>query len=29
MPGEQFQRAVVEELASWNSIVEKANIKPQ
>jgi tripartite-type tricarboxylate transporter receptor subunit TctC len=29
MPGEQFQRAVVEELASWNSIVEKAGIKPQ
>jgi tripartite-type tricarboxylate transporter receptor subunit TctC len=29
MPGEQFQRAVVNELAIWSEIVEKANIKPQ
>jgi len=29
MPGEQFQRAVVNELATWREIVEKANIKPQ
>jgi tripartite-type tricarboxylate transporter receptor subunit TctC len=27
--GEQFQRDVVKELATWSEIVEKANIKPQ
>jgi hypothetical protein len=28
IPGEQFQRAVVNELTTWTEIVEKANIKP-
>jgi hypothetical protein len=26
--GEQFQRAVVNELTTWTEIVEKANVKP-
>ena len=27
MPGERFQRAVVDEPTTWTGIVEKANIK--